>query len=438
MSALQSSGFRPRVSRVDPTIDIKDFVVDGSLAVRGLKEGFQTGKAIIEGLDEIRALPGEREAANMKLGAENAINAGTMLTQPGAAAATFAAQQDANRVRPLQQQLAEGEAADALANQKFNASLQPENQNIARTVQQVAANEAAATLTEQKWVAQVREAMKTDPFAQFSKVVATDGTSYIIDNLTRKTIHVSTPDSGLSPAEKAVDEAFAKNYADELGGGTAQRETNISELSDAVSTMGLTDNVSGALIGAFRSVLPNSLQPVFGLGKAVQVEDQVAGVVQQSLRQILGGQFAMREGEALIRRAFNPSLPEAENIRRATILKNTLLRAQSQQRSASEYFRQNGTLRGYQGPVPTLASIIDGFDRDMDPPPGSGESASDRDMDPPPGSGESASSPAPKVPPGGRNPFMPPPATFQFKDGDEYFLPSGEKFVVVEGKLIRR
>lgn len=435
MSALQSSGFRPRVSRVDPQIDIKDFVVDGSLAIRGLKEGFQTGKAIIEGLDEIRALPGQRDAANKKQGAENAINDGIVRTAPGAADATVADQENANIVRPLRLRQDVLELDTKFADGTFEASLGPDRQKFVRgeldaalgdqaftarinpTVQMVAEGEAAAVLAEQARVAQVSEAMQTDPSARFSTVFGGDGTGYTLDNLTGKTIHVATPESALTPAERAVDTEFAKSYADELSGGKAQRETNISELSDAVATMRLTDNVSGALIGAFRSVLPDSWQPIFGLGAAVQVEDQVAGVVQQSLRQILGGQFAMREGEALIRRAFNPALPEAENIRRATVLKNTLLRAQSQQQRASEYFRQNGTLRGYQGPVPTLASIIDSFDRDLDSPPGSGESAS---------------SPGP-----GRSPFLPPRASF-LEEGDVYFLPTGEKFVVVKGKLTRQ
>jgi len=46
----------------------------------------------------------------------------------------------------------------------------------------------------------------------------------------------------------------------------------------------------------------------------------VARVSQKELRQILGGQFAAKEGEQLIKRAFNPGQDEGENVLRVESL----------------------------------------------------------------------------------------------------------------------
>ena len=74
------------------------------------------------------------------------------------------------------------------------------------------------------------------------------------------------------------------------------------------------------------------------------------GTYIESLKAILGGQFSEREGELLIQRAFNPSLPEAENIERLTQLINRIQMAESYKKQITAHWEKNGTLDGFSAP----------------------------------------------------------------------------------------
>ena len=69
--------------------------------------------------------------------------------------------------------------------------------------------------------------------------------------------------------------------------------------------------ISGPII----SLLPDSLKARFKAG-ATNLEELVAAVTQQSLRELLGGQFAFQENQQLIQRAYNPRLPPIMNLAR--------------------------------------------------------------------------------------------------------------------------
>lgn len=77
--------------------------------------------------------------------------------------------------------------------------------------------------------------------------------------------------------------------------------------------------VSGPIIGVTPDPLLRAANP-----RAVDVKETVAAVTQRNLREILGGQFAQKEGEQLINRAYNPGLPEATNLRRVRELRQAI------------------------------------------------------------------------------------------------------------------
>lgn len=78
-------------------------------------------------------------------------------------------------------------------------------------------------------------------------------------------------------------------------------------------------NITGPVVGALPEFARNVVAPT-----TITAEEAVGRVAQKELRAILGGQFAAKEGEQLIRRAFNPSQSEAENLLRVQSLRRQI------------------------------------------------------------------------------------------------------------------
>lgn len=157
-----------------------------------------------------------------------------------------------------------------------------------------------------------------------------------------------------TPAQRAVDTAFAKDYSDFVaGGGFADVKKNIKQLQDVKKELETGETITGPFVGR----TPDWAKQMLGLGKAIIVRDAVEEVVQRNLRLILGAQFTEREGERLIARAYNPALDEKENAKRVGRLLESISRAAEAKISAAEYYEKNGTLQGWKGNLPNLSAI---------------------------------------------------------------------------------
>lgn len=151
----------------------------------------------------------------------------------------------------------------------------------------------------------------------------------------------------LPKAQQAFDEAFVKSVTEGGAGNAAQDAANIAQVEGVIAELGKGDVLTGPIV----SLLPDALRArIPGLDRGIAVQQSLEQVVAQSLRSILGGQFAMREGENLLKRAFDPRQSEQENIRRATVLLTTLKSAQAAKQQQLDYFRANNTLAGFDGP----------------------------------------------------------------------------------------
>jgi len=147
-------------------------------------------------------------------------------------------------------------------------------------------------------------------------------------------------------AVDAADKEFAKWRQEYLTQGkTAQLASNIGSLKDAVSTLRSGKNITGPIT----SLVPDRAMAIFR-PEALAARQRVENVMQQSLREILGGQFAQKEGEQLLKRAFDARLGEEENAKRAEFLLGTLQNAVKIRGDMSNYFDQHNTLAGYKGP----------------------------------------------------------------------------------------
>ena len=182
--------------------------------------------------------------------------------------------------------------------------------------------------------------------------------------------YVIAPETGgvsnLTPAQKAADETFAKDYAASvLGGGYADSRRNLAQVKDVLSDLQDPEgpNLTGPLLGSTPDFITKFTHP-----KAIDARERVEEVVQRNLRQILGAQFTENEGERLISRAYNPRLPEAVNAERLGRLVEVMEAAYEAKMAAARHYEQYGTLSNYPGStrvtVEDLEAAIDG-DKDQ-------------------------------------------------------------------------
>lgn len=151
----------------------------------------------------------------------------------------------------------------------------------------------------------------------------------------------------LSPAQKAVDTKFAKEYSDfYAGGGVANLNKNLSELDRAIALIENSppEEVSGKMIGL--SDKAGSL--AFTHPVASDIKDIIGSVAQSNLRQILGGQFAQKEGEALLARQYDTVQSPEKNLERLRALRKQAAEAIASKEAAAKYYEQNGTLSGFE------------------------------------------------------------------------------------------
>jgi len=163
--------------------------------------------------------------------------------------------------------------------------------------------------------------------------------------------------------QEAAERAFGKDYAAYgPGGGYASIMGNIKKLRGVSKILGSGEDVSG---GATRLFPYREFHDKRGM--AVQAD--VESVVQQSLKQILGGAFSEKEATALIKRAYDPLQDEKENKRRVDALLNQLEIGAAQKQRAVDYYERTGSISGFKSMLPTMSdfdNVISGLDDDKE------------------------------------------------------------------------
>lgn len=174
------------------------------------------------------------------------------------------------------------------------------------------------------------------------------------DALNRKearAARVGAGDGGLgklTPAQKAVDTKFGKEYTDFFaGGGINSLEKNVEELGRAIKIIEQSKegDTSGKVIGlADKSGTLTYVSPT-----AADVKDLIGGVAQSNLRQILGGQFAAKEGEQLLQRQYDTAQTKENNLKRLRALYQQASDTVQDKKAAAQYYEEFGTLKGFKG-----------------------------------------------------------------------------------------
>ena len=173
-------------------------------------------------------------------------------------------------------------------------------------------------------------------------------------------VTINTGDQGSSAGLEALDKQFAETYATLSMSGLTDARSQASTVGAILEKLEAGEQLTGPLIGAQPDFLRALTNP-----DAQDAIDRVGSVVQRSLREILGGQFAQREGEQLVRRAYNPSLPPEMNAARLRALFAVLDQtAQNKMDMATYYQENNYSLGGYSGNM-RIAGVTD-IDAAMD------------------------------------------------------------------------
>lgn len=159
----------------------------------------------------------------------------------------------------------------------------------------------------------------------------------------------------LTPFQKKRDETFAEQMIDWQSTGAIDASRQVAQISSVMKQFEAGKPLTGPVFAALDKV---GLSSIF-MPDARNAKDTVEQVVQRSLRETLGGQFAEREGERLIQRAYNPALPPEANLARLKGLFETLSYADQVKREMIKYATENGTLVGYEGPKMPSASEIE-------------------------------------------------------------------------------
>jgi hypothetical protein len=174
--------------------------------------------------------------------------------------------------------------------------------------------------------------------------------------------------AGMSPIVQAMRREQGKILAKY---NPPEVEKNLNTLSEALKR--LADTTKPELTGGIFATAANfagenmpwllSVWPDILGGKVAQesvdMAERVADITQRSMKQILGAAFTEKEGAGIIRRAYNPNLPQALNERRLRALYKSLKRQHDIKVSQIKYLNKHGSLEGYQFPSDAMSQETD-------------------------------------------------------------------------------
>lgn len=160
-----------------------------------------------------------------------------------------------------------------------------------------------------------------------------------------------------SSGSKEADKKVAVQALEWIGGKEADSVNKIDTLNSSIHTLRTTPGITGKGAG-ITSALGETAQNLF-TPQMKQTRQEIESVIQGTLKETLGAQFAKVEGEMLLERAFNPFLEPEVNARRAEKVKKVLEIAVEQKGELYNYFFENGqSISGFKPTINARQAII--------------------------------------------------------------------------------
>lgn len=122
---------------------------------------------------------------------------------------------------------------------------------------------------------------------------------------------------------KPFEEALGTKTAEWISGRRISSGQNRAEAGRVIDTLEQAVAKGENVTGDWSSYLPESARNLFN-PEGVELQQDVERIVQQSLKETLGAQFAQREAEQLFARTWNPKASPEVNLRRTRRLLNEL------------------------------------------------------------------------------------------------------------------
>lgn len=153
---------------------------------------------------------------------------------------------------------------------------------------------------------------------------------------------------GLTAGRKAVDTDFAKDYNEWTSAGQAAVDKNLQRLQEAKNILEKRKNDSFGTSGRFTGNLPDILRSE----ESRKIRQDVQAAAQGALKATLGSQFTEKEGERIMKAAYDETLSPEANIEKINSALKELETAKQNKNTKSSFFEQRGTLTGFQSKTP--------------------------------------------------------------------------------------
>jgi hypothetical protein len=155
---------------------------------------------------------------------------------------------------------------------------------------------------------------------------------------------------------KPFEAKLGEKAADWIGGRRIISGQNRAEASRVVNKLQEAVANGETITGDLISYFPETARNLFG-AEGLELQQDVERVVQQSLKETLGAQFAQKEAEQLFARTWNPKASPEVNLRRVQRLLQELDDyAVNMDAIASGMIDSGGNIMGYLKDNPELAS----------------------------------------------------------------------------------
>jgi hypothetical protein len=159
-----------------------------------------------------------------------------------------------------------------------------------------------------------------------------------------------------TPGQVKSDEAMATEYVDWSTKGQAESEKALGQLYGALGNLQSGNVKTGDYKALLSSLAPDKfvsfLRPDY-----MNTKEQVQEVVQKNLVATLGAQFAEREGDRVIARAYNENVDTDLNIDRIQRLVKQIVATTDAKAKAMDYYSKFGTMRGYDPQINSMADL---------------------------------------------------------------------------------
>lgn len=154
-------------------------------------------------------------------------------------------------------------------------------------------------------------------------------------------------DTGVRAANQKLGEKTSLEQAPDIAAATGQANELRAIASELGQTSGDKIPATGGVAGTVAAVLPNAAASVV-MPQSTKLRQDAERIIQNSLRSTLGAQFTEKEGTRFLERAYNPSLPVADNVKRLNQMADELDMIAQNKQAAADYMKQHGTLDGFK------------------------------------------------------------------------------------------